>query len=206
MYIKENIHTLHFTSGNNTTLGLDGNMSSTSEKNSLNLNHQNPPMDINCCKCTLITPYFITHFSPAFRLCAAIIVIIFAVLHIALEMLKVFAYGGSYFVTLENHVKIFIFIGSIVYTSNFERQCNCIDEKRWQLRAFVLFCAWLNFIALLKDNPTFGTPIKLLFNICYKYIKLVYLPILLLISFALPFYMVFVINDNGMVSLILHFC
>ena len=105
MYIKENIHTLHFTSGNNTTLGLDGNMSSTSEKNSLNLNHQNPPIDINCCKCTLITPYFITHFSPAFRLCAAIIVIIFAVLHIALETLKVFAYRASYFVSLENHVK-----------------------------------------------------------------------------------------------------
>ena len=53
---------------------------------------------------------------------------------------------------------------------------------------------------LLKDYPTFRAPIKLLLTIWYKYIRLVYLPILLLISFALPFYMVFVINVNGMVS------
>ena len=87
-----------------------------------------------------------------------------------------------------------------MFTSNFERQCHCIDESRWQLGAFVLFCGWLNFIVLLKDYPTIGAPINLLFNICYKYIRLIYLPILLMISFALPFYMVFVINVNGMVS------
>ena len=145
---------------------------------------------------------FIIHLSPAFRFCAAIIVMIFAVLHIALEILQVYKNRGYYFTSFENYVQLFVFTGSIVFTSNVGRQCNCIDENRWQLGAFVLFFAWINFMILLKDYPTFGAPINLLFTIWHKYIRLVYLPILLMISFALPFYMVFVINVDGMVSYI----
>ena len=36
------------------------------------------------------------------------------------------------------------------------------------------------------------TPINMLFNICLTFVGLVFLPVLLIISFALPFYMRFV--------------
>ena len=69
--------------------------------------------------------------------------------------------------------------------------------KTPSLGALILFCAWFNFIVLLKNAPIIGATVNLLFHICWKYIALIYLPILLIISFALPFYMLFV---NGTVS------
>eukprot|EP00731_Ephydatia_muelleri_P025765 Em0017g848a len=148
-----------------------------------------------------VPPNSTINLNCTYQFGGAIIIIILAGLHLMFEIMQVVQHRLHYFRDWENYLELFIFTGSIVFTSNFERQCHCIDESRWQLGAFVLFCGWLNFIVLLKDYPTIGAPINLLFNICYKYIKLVYLPILLMISFALPFYMVFVINDNGMNSI-----
>ena len=148
--------------------------------------------------------YYI-HFSTAYQFGGAIIIITLAGLHLIFEIMQLIQRRLQYIRDKENVLQLFIFTGSIVFTSNFERHCHCIDESRWQLGAFVLLGGWLNLILQLKEMPIFGPPIDILFNICWRYIKLLYLPILLMISFALPFYMVFVINVNGIVSLILHF-
>ena len=88
-----------------------------------------------------------------------------------------------------------------MFVSTIGRPCQCVEALKWQLGAFVIFCAWFNLIVLLKNTPVIGAPINLLFNICYNYLKLVYLPILLVVSFGLPFYMLFATNDDGMVRI-----
>ena len=136
-----------------------------------------------------------------YLLIGGIITIILAGLHIAIEFLQIYQRGGNYFRDWENYLQLFIFTGSIAFVSTIGRPCQCVEAQKWQLGAFVIFCAWFNLIVLLKNTPVLGAPINLLFNICYNYLKLVYLPILLVISFGLPFYMLFVINDNGMVRI-----
>ena len=126
-----------------------------------------------------------------------ILVIILSILHIAIELLQIYQRGSDYFVDWENYLQLFVFSGAIAFASHFGSSCYCKTPSQWQLGALIILCAWFNLIVLLKNAPIIGVPINLLFRICHKYITLLYLPILLVTSFALPFYMLFV---NGPVN------
>ena len=91
---------------------------------------------------------------------------------------------------------IFVLLG-------FMNDCWCAPPWQWQIGALALFMAYINFLFLLKGLPLLGVyiPINMLFNIVTTFLKLIYLPILLILSFAFPFYMLFVRDtDAVMVS------
>ena len=64
-----------------------------------------------------------------------------------------------------------------------------------------VFLAYLLFILQLGGTPYFGVYIYMLVNIVLIFVKLVYLPFLLILSFAIPFYMLFVRESGAQVSL-----
>lgn len=142
-------------------------------------------------------PINFTGFNQPYLFVGGILVIILSVLHISIELQQIYQRGFGYFKDWENYLQLFVFSGAIAFVSHFGYSCYCKTPSQWQLGALILFCAWFNFIVLLKNAPMIGATINLLFRICWKYITLIYLPILLIISFALPFYMLFV---NGTVS------
>ena len=92
----------------------------------------------------------------------------------------------------ENYVQVLTFIFSMISVSGFGNECWCAPSWQWQFGALALFLAWFNLVILLKNMPFTGIPINMLFNICLTFVGLVFLPVLLIISFALPFYMLFV--------------
>ena len=101
--------------------------------------------------------------------------------------------GNSIYLTEgENYVQVLNFIFSMIFVSGFGNECWCAPSWQWQFGALALFLAWFNLVILLKDMPFTGIPINMLFNICLTFVGLVFLPVLLIISFALPFYMLFV--------------
>ena len=87
---------------------------------------------------------------------------------------------------------IFVFLG-------FVNDCWCAPPWQWQIGALAVFMAYINFLYLLKGLPLLGVyiPINMLFNIVTTFLKLIYLPILLILSFAFPFYMLFVRNSDA---------
>ena len=54
-----------------------------------------------------------------------------------------------------------------------------------------VFLAWVNSLMLLKEAPFLGQPITMLLNVYYNFIRIIYLPALLILTFSLPFYMIF---------------
>ena len=85
-----------------------------------------------------------------------------------------------------------MFLLTIVFVFGFVNDCWCAPPWQWQIGALVLFMAFFNVVLVLRRSPLLGVPINMLFNIIIKFLELVYLPLLLILSFAFPFYMLFV--------------
>lgn len=135
--------------------------------------------------------------KETFLYAAQIIVIVhvLSAFHILLELHQLYRIWLHYFFSLENYLELFVYIGAIVFALQLSsNQCWCASTQIWQLGAAVILCAWSNFIFILQQHPWSGAPISLLLTICKRYLKLVYLPTLLAVSFGLPFYMLLVVN------------
>ena len=71
-------------------------------------------------------------------------------------------------------------------------KCWCFPSWKWQIGALAIFMAWVKILILLKDIPLIGKPITRLFNVYINFLVLIYLPIFLILTFAFPFYLLFI--------------
>ena len=95
-------------------------------------------------------------------------------------------------VDYETVMRVVTFLLTIIFVFGFWNDCWCAPPWQWQIGALAIFLAYINVVLLLKGMPVVGVPINMLLNIIVTFLKLIYLPILLISSFAIPFYMVFV--------------
>ena len=68
-------------------------------------------------------------------------------------------------------------------------ECWCADSTTWQMGAAACVLAWLNLLYLLKRLPFTAIPINMMLNILFTFFSIALLPLLLIVTFALPFYM-----------------
>ena len=94
---------------------------------------------------------------------------------------------------------ILMFILSIIFVSGFGNECWCTPPWQWQIGALAVFLAYILLVISLKDFEViwFSTYINLLIKIVIVFVKLAVLPFMLIVSFALPFYMLFVRDSNA---------
>lgn len=129
---------------------------------------------------------------------SAVFMILLSLAYLAVELVQMIRRKQQYFTEGENYVQVLTFVLTIIFVSGFGNECWCAPTWQWQIGALALFLAWFNLVILLKDMPFAGIPINMLFNICLTFVRLVFLPILLVIAFALPFYMLFVRNLDAL--------
>ena len=79
----------------------------------------------------------------------------------------------------------------------FVNDCWCAPPWQWQIGALAVFLAYINLLMLLKGMPWLGIYINMFLNIVFEFMKLILLPFLLILSFAFPFYMLFVRDAAG---------
>ena len=97
---------------------------------------------------------------------------------------------------IEVILRLFTFIFTFIFVFGFHNDCWCAPPWQWQIGALAVFMAYINLLMILKGVPLFKfglyNIINMLLNIVIEFIKLIILPILLILSFAFPFYMLFV--------------
>ena len=128
---------------------------------------------------------------------SSVFIILISTLYLVVEVIQLVRRRKQYFTEGENYVQVLTFFFSIIFVAGFGNECWCAPPWQWQIGALALFLAWFNLVILLKDLPFTGIPINMLFNICLTFVGLVFLPVLLVVSFALPFYMLFVRDANA---------
>ena len=93
----------------------------------------------------------------------------------------------------ESVIRFALFPLTIIFVFGFSNDCWCTPAWQWQIGALAVCLAYINLVLHLRVLPNFvGVYINLLVLIVSKFTELIYLPVLLTLAFAIPFYMVFV--------------
>ena len=110
-----------------------------------------------------------------------------------IESVQLYQRHFKYFKELDNYFQVISFLLTITFVApGFANNCWCAYNWQWQIGALALCLGWFNLIIILKNMPWTAIPIIMFINICITFLKVLFLPFLLLMAFALPFYMVFV--------------
>lgn len=124
---------------------------------------------------------------------AAVILILISLVYLVFEALQIVRRRLQYLMEYENYIQIALFICSLIFVvPTHGHVCWCTPSWKWQVGVVAVFLGWLNCIILLQNWPVWGRPAAMLLNVYLNFAKLVYLPILLILTFAFPFYMTFV--------------
>ena len=110
------------------------------------------------------------------------------------EVLQIVKRGLRYFKNLNNYIQLALYTLTLIFIVSFvkDNECWCSAPWQWQIGAFAVFLSWLNFIFMLKYISYTAVPINMFVSICVKFLKMIFLPLLLVLAFGIPFYMVFV--------------
>ena len=105
------------------------------------------------------------------------------------EFLQLVNRGRRYFWDFDNYLQLALYTLTIIFIHNLDNERWCSTRLQWQIGAFAVFLSWLNFIFVLKYMPYTEIRINMF---CVAFLRLIFLPILLILAFGIPFYMVFV--------------
>ena len=123
---------------------------------------------------------------------AAVILLIFCGIRIATELFEFIQRKLQYFKEIDNYLEILLIVCTAIFAiAGHAADCFCVSSFSWQVGAMALFLGWIDLIVYLKKLPLTGIRINMLQTVVLTFLKLVYLPAILLIAFALPFYMLF---------------
>lgn len=96
----------------------------------------------------------------------------------------------------QNYLQLTTYICVIIFVFPLGHICWCYPSWKWQVGALAIFLAWIDYFILLKHIPYIGQSIAMLYNVYLNFLKVVHLPILLIVAFALPLYMIFVATSE----------
>ena len=105
------------------------------------------------------------------------------------EVVQLTKRGWRYFKDPDNYFQLALYILAIIFIVSNDSWCS--THWQWQIGAFAVFLSWINFIFMLKYIPYTAVPINMFVSICVKFLKMIFLPLLLVLAFGIPFYMVF---------------
>ena len=98
----------------------------------------------------------------------------------------------QYFQEIDNYLEILLIICTAIFAiEGHAAECFCVGSYSWQFGAMALFLGWIDLIVYLKKLPLTGIRVNMLQTVMLTFLKLIYLPAILIIAFALPFYMMF---------------
>jgi len=118
-----------------------------------------------------------------------IILYVLSVIGIIIEVVQLVTKRHQYFLNLHSYAEVTVYVIVLFFIQVDESDCWCNGELMWQLGAVGCVFAWLNLVYILKRLPFTAIPINMMLNILATFFSVILLPILLIATFAVPFYM-----------------
>jgi len=73
---------------------------------------------------------------------------------------------------------------TVIFIFDFD-DCWYATTWQWQIGALAVFLSWFNFILVLRSMPHAAVPINIFLSICVTFLKLIFLPIMLVLAFGI---------------------
>ena len=123
---------------------------------------------------------------------SGVLISLYSGLYLIFEAVQLVRRHKKYLVEYENYIQVIMFILILIFVFPYpENVCLYYSHWRWQVGTLGVFLAWVNSFMLLKEAPFLGQPITMLLNVYNNFIRIIYLPVLLILTFSVPFYMIF---------------
>ena len=119
----------------------------------------------------------------------AAVTILTALLRLAIEITQLCRHPQEYLQDWVNWLEIPLYLFSIMFTFVFATPCLCVYSWQWQIGVVAVFLGWIGLITFLQKWPVTGVYILMFINIIVSFLKIAFLALLLVIAFALGFYM-----------------
>lgn len=130
----------------------------------------------------------------------AAMVILLAVYHLLVEVLRMTYSIVAYLKDIRNYFELLLYTSCVIFVFNFATDCGCVLDWQWQLGIFVVFLGWINLIFFASKVPVTGIYVLVFKEILLTFLKLVLFSMLLVIAFSLILYMMFS-DPNAMVRI-----
>ena len=122
-----------------------------------------------------------------------------AVLRLTIEVFQFCKHPLEYLLDFVNWLEIPLYLFSILFTFVFATPCLCVYTWQWQIGVVAVFLGWIVLITFLRKWPVTGVYVLMFSNILRSFLKIAFLALLLVIAFALAFYML-LFEPDEMVS------
>ena len=130
--------------------------------------------------------------SQVFLRFAATLLLVYCGVRSVTELLQFIQRRIDYLTEPENYMEVLMIFSTFIFAITGQAQdCFCLSGFAWQFGALAVFLAWIDLVLYLKKLPLTGIPINMLQSVVLTFLKLIYLPAILIIAFAIPFYMLF---------------
>ena len=90
-----------------------------------------------------------------------------------------------------NYIEISLYVSSIIFAFVFTTPCLHIYHWQWQFGVLAVFLGWIVLITFLQKWPRTGIYVIVFLKTMESFLNVAFLAVLLVIAFALPFYMQF---------------
>ena len=121
---------------------------------------------------------------------AGTVLLIFCSVRALVELLQLIRRRKAYLTEAENYLELLLICSTITFaTAGQAEACFCLEDFSWAFGALAVFLAWIDLVLHLKKLPLTAIPINMLQSIVMTFLKLLYLPVILIVAFAIPFYM-----------------
>lgn len=118
--------------------------------------------------------------------------ILLAVTRLIMEMVQLIIHGPpAYLSDPVNYIEISLYVSSIIFSFVFTTPCLNIHHWQWQFGVLAVFLGWIVLITFLQKWPRPGIYVIVFLKTMESFLKVSFLAVLLVIAFALPFYMQF---------------
>ena len=118
-----------------------------------------------------------------------IVLYILSCIGILFELVQLIFQRLRYFLIPHSYIELILYTCVLLFIQVDSENCWCADPIKWQMGATGCVLAWLNLVYILKRLPYTAIPINMMINILFTFISIALLPLLLIVTFALPFYM-----------------
>uniref|UniRef100_A0A1X7TN60 Uncharacterized protein n=1 Tax=Amphimedon queenslandica TaxID=400682 RepID=A0A1X7TN60_AMPQE len=121
----------------------------------------------------------------------SVCLIVYSAIMIIREVFQLVLFREEYLTSFVNFIEVPLFIFTIMFASVHSNQCYCTHSWQWQIGVIAVFFSWIALIFSIRKLPVVGIYVVMFIKIFNNFIKVVVLALLLILAFAVPFYMMF---------------
>ncbi len=127
----------------------------------------------------------------AFLIVSSAIVLALAVGRFLFEIFQLCTKRLSYITDWVNWVELAQYVSTIIFVVVYNTECLCVLNWQWQFGVISIYLGWTNLILFVSKLPFVGIYVLILIKISITFVKMLILTMLLIVSFGIPFFMIF---------------